>query len=97
MKPTPGPWTVLNRAGSGYGKEFDIGTSKGRAFKGNQLDPAGISIAEARANAELAAAAPELIEALREAAGAIEYAGRENAPQRIARRARALLSRLGAE
>jgi hypothetical protein len=62
---TPGPWRVQNKPGKGYGKEFVVYTPVGRAFEGDQLKPDGVSIGAAQANARLAAAAPDLLDALR--------------------------------
>jgi hypothetical protein len=67
MSHTPGPWRVEDRPGRGYGKEFLVYTPRGFAFAGDQLKPDGVSLAEARANAALAAAAPDLLEALKRA------------------------------
>jgi hypothetical protein len=61
---TPGPWRVMDRPGKGYGKEWLVYTPKGLAFVGNQLEPDGVSIGAAQANARLAAAAPDLLAAL---------------------------------
>ena len=64
---TPGPWRAVKRAGS-YTSPFVIvdGSGSGIAnLEGNQLNPTGTSIGAAEANASLIAAAPELLEALR--------------------------------
>jgi hypothetical protein len=63
---------VSNRAGSGYGKEFMIYTPAGAAFIGDQLRPSGVSIRAAKANAALAAAAPDLLDAIKPALMMVE-------------------------
>jgi hypothetical protein len=60
-KPTPGPWRVQDVPGDGYGKRFAVFSSKGDVLKGDQLEPKGTSIGEARANARAIAAVPDLL------------------------------------
>lgn len=61
---TAGPWRVQDVPGDGYGKRFAIFSIKGDVLKGDQLRPDGVSIGEARTNARLIAAAPDLLAAL---------------------------------
>lgn len=65
MNYTPGPWEVIEVKGS-YKIPFVVAAGEKRVATctGDQLNPEGTSIGEARANARLIAAAPELVEAL---------------------------------
>lgn len=63
MSHTPGPWFPAQVKGS-YQVPFRVEDSQGRLVAvchGDQLDPGAISIGEARHNADLIAAAPDLL------------------------------------
>ena len=77
LKHTPGPWVwtekqrVLNSA---HGKVIDHADYEGMWF-------ARYDDAEDEANARLIAAAPDLLDALREAEAGLEFAGADKEPE----------------
>jgi hypothetical protein len=109
-KHTPGPWTVGARGKYGThnaniifsnGGEGSVATVYGLPMHTNleEVDP---KYAEGMANARLIAAAPELLEALREAYGYVDCipetaAGGDDAAIELARRLRAAIAKATGE
>lgn len=62
---TPGPWSAVECGGS-FKRPFIVqsGSKFVAGLEGDQLNPGGAGIGEARANAVLIAAAPDLLAAL---------------------------------
>jgi hypothetical protein len=62
---TPGPWRVVGRT-AGYRRLLGLRSAEGEdLLVGDQLEPRGVSIAQAEANARLMSAAPDMLVALR--------------------------------
>jgi hypothetical protein len=61
---TPGPWRVVGRT-AGYRRLLGLRSPEGEdLLVGDQLEPRGVSIAQAEANARLMSAGPEMLAAL---------------------------------